>query len=534
MRADLSRPSAYPLPHPDRIETCETHVSYIFMTEREVYKVKKPVSLGFLDFSTVLARKCACEAEVVLNARLAAPVYLGVVPVRVGPDGRARFHSNGGANDDEIIDWAVHMLRLPDEIRADHRLVRGTLTPFHLDRLAKHLADFHARCTSSDVIASYGSPTDIARNVRDNFDAVRGTVGSAISIEHAREIEHWQLGFLDTKKDLFADRSLRGMVRDGHGDLRLDHVYFDDDAANDDDRAKGGITVLDCIEFSTRLRSGDVCADIAFFSMDLSAHGRPDLGARFVARYAREADDYDLYALVDFYEGYRATVRAKISLLLAEQRTNNEARTQAYAKARAHFALALASAHRSMLPTAVVAVGGVIASGKSTIAEALAERMSAPVVDTDRARKAILGVNATKPMHAAPFEGPYDYDVTIKTYAEAMRRAAVVLSAGRSVIIDATFRGRSERQQARALAERAGAAFVFVECRAPREVCLARLEKREREGSVSDGRRAIWDDFALAVEPIAPGEFSDGQHVTLDTTKSITENMHALVNHVGM
>jgi len=160
--------------------------------------------------------------------------------------------------------------------------------------------------------------------------------------------------------------------------------------------------------------------------------------------------------------------------------------------------------------------------------------MSAPVIDTDRARKAILGVNATKPMHVPLFEGPYDYDVTTKTYAEVMRRAAVVLSSGRSVIIDATFRGRNERQQARALAERVGVPFVFVQCHAPREVCLARLEKREREGSVSDGRRAIWDDFARAVEPVMPGELLEGQHLAVDTTKSAAENIHALANHIGM
>jgi len=523
IRDDLTRPSAYPPPHPDRIELRETHASYTFLTERDVYKVKKPVDLGFLDFSSIAARQRACETEVVLNARLAPAVYLGVVPVRRGGDG-AHLHSDDG----EIVDWAVHMRRLPDALRADVRLLHGTLAPSHFEILAEHVADFHARCATNNVIASYGSPERIARNVRDNFVATRGEIDHSLSTDEAREIERWQTDFLDAKMPLLAERCAHGFVRDGHGDLRLDHVYFDDGS-----NAHSRITILDCIEFSSRLRAGDVCADIAFLSMDLAAHGRRDLAEHFLARYARRTNDYDLYALVDFYESYRATVRAKVSMLLAQTGSDGVARAHARAEARRHFVLALACARRSILTPAVVAVGGAIASGKSTIADALAECMSAPVVDTDRARKAMLGVGAREPVHAPPFQGSYDHEATAKTYAETLRRAAVVLSSGRNIVIDASFRDREQRRFARALARRAGVPFLFVECRAPRDVCFSRLEKREREGSVSDGRRAIWDDFMRSVEPIVPGEMTEHEHILVDTTKSVTENLHALKNHIG-
>lgn len=513
--ADLLRPEAYPAPHPERVELRETHVSSVFLTEGDAYKVKKTVRFAFLDFSTLEARRRACEAEVLLNSRLAAGTYLGLVPVRLDPSGHHHFGPEG-----EVVDWAVHMLRLPDELRFDERLARNALSAAHVDAAAELIANFHARARSDAAISAWGSVDAIARNVTENFADVDPAGEGFLGAAQAREVERWQLGFLEERRRVFERRRASGRIRDGHGDLRLDHVYMDDD---------GAITILDCIEFDARFRCADVCADIAFLSMDLAAHGRVELSERLLARYARAADDYELYSLVDFYESYRAYVRGKIGALSARFAAG-PVRDRALADARRHFALALSSGRRSLLEPVVVAVGGVIASGKSTVAEALGDRLSAPVIDADRTRKHLIGLAPTTRDTSGAFEGPYDPRMTDRVYAELMVRASAVLESGRPVVLDASFRTEELRRAARDLASEHGVPFLMVECRARPETCRARLERRERETSVSDGRLAIFDAFVARVEPMV--ELAARERLAVDTERPLEETLSVLDAHL--
>ncbi len=516
LAADLLRPEAYPAPAPDRVELRETHISFVFLTEGEVFKVKKPVHFAFLDFRSLAARQRACEAEVLLNSRLAASTYLGLVPVRRDESGHHHFGPSG-----DVVDWAVHMLRLPDAIRADERLKAGTLTRSHVDTIAAALADFHARARSDDDTSSWGSRDAIARNIRENFAEVNPAEEGLLTVAEAREIERWQLEFLTAHADLFDQRQATGCIRDGHGDLRLEHIYVGED---------GELTLLDCIEFSDRFRCADVCADIAFLSMDLKAKGHVELTERFLARYARDANDYGLYALVDFYEGYRAYVRGKVSTLTARQAVG-AAREQALADARRHFALSLSAERKSLLEPVVVAVGGVIASGKSTVAERLSDRLSAPVIDADRTRKHLIGMAPTAHDASGAFEGPYDPSVTDRVYAEMMARASIVLESGRPVVLDASFRNEHLRRGARELAIKHGAPFLFVECQASPEACRERLRRREAETSVSDGRLAIFDAFRARVEPAT--ELSAAERIVLDTERELGETLAILDERLG-
>jgi len=513
--ADLLRPEAYPAPHPDHIELRETHVSRVFMTEGEVFKVKKPVRFTFLDFSTLDARRRACEAEVLLNSRLAAGTYLGLVPVRVDEQGRHHFGPTG-----DVVDWAVHMLRLPDELRADERLAAGTLTTKHVDAVAAALADFHARARADAAISQWGTVEAIARNVRENFDEADPAREGLLTAAQAREIECWQLDFLRDRARVFERRRESGHIRDGHGDLRLDHLYLGD---------AGELTIIDCIEFSDRFRCGDVCADVAFLSMDLAAHGHVELAERLLARYARAADDYDLYAVIDFYESYRAYVRGKVSSLTARQ-TTSALREHALADARRHFALALSAKRRSLLDPVVVAVGGVIASGKSTIADALGDRLSAPVIDADRTRKHLVGLAPTTRDNSGAFEGPYALAMTDRVYAEMMLRASTVLESGRPVVLDASFRTEDLRRAARDLATEHGVPFLMVECRVRPEVARERLVRREQETSVSDGRLAIFDAFCARVEP--PHELTSAELLVLDTERAVGDSLAVLADRL--
>ena len=514
LTSDLLRPEAYPAPGPIDVELRETHVSRVFLTEAEVFKVKKAVKLPFLDFSTLDARRRACEAELLLNTRLAAGTYLGLVPVRRDAQGRHHFGPQG-----EVVDWAVHMMRLPDELRADCRLEAGTLSAAHIDKVAAFLADFHARA-GNGAASGWGSVEAITRNVRDNFAEADASAEGLLTAEQAREVERAQLDFLRDRTRIFERRITDGRIRDGHGDLRLEHLYFGNE---------GELTILDCIEFNDRFRYADVCADVAFLSMDLAAHGHVDLAERFLARYARAADDYDLYAVVDFYEAYRAYVRAKVSLITSRQATGTM-RDRALADARHHFTLALSASRRSLLEPVVVAVGGVIASGKSTVADALGDRLSAPVIDADRTRKHLLGLSPTTHDASAPFEGPYAQSMTDRVYAELMLRASTVLESGRPVVLDASFRSEEMRRAARDLAAEHGVPFLMVECRARPEVCRERLVRRERESHVSDGRLAIFDAFAARVEPVT--ELDASEQLIVDTERPLEATLAVLDLHL--
>jgi aminoglycoside phosphotransferase family enzyme/predicted kinase len=497
------------------LELCETHISWVLLGEREVWKVKKPVDLGFLDFTSVEKRRRFCEAEVRLNRRLAPDVYLDTVPVCRDPSGRLEI---GGTGEGEIVDWAVHMKRLPDEHRADVRLSNGRFSAKHIETIARRVAEFHAACRCDDETRRFGTPERIGRNVRENFEQARPTILEYLNRTQAEEVESWQTTFLSERARLFAERVEADRVRDGHGDLRLEHVYLDDD---------GGIVIIDCIEFNDRFRFADVCADVVFLAMDLARLGRVDLAERFLALYARESNDFDLYSLVDFYESYRAFVRGKIAALVAGNLdTSAPVREKADADARRYYLLALASERRSIEPPALLAIGGVIASGKSTIAERLGAELAVPVIDADRTRKFLAGVETSTAVLEAPWEGIYSKECTEKVYGELTRRARRVLASGRPVILDASFRSIQHRDAAQKLAKELGVPFAFVECRPSDDVCRERLRERDRDRGVSDGRLEIFDDFLRRWEPVT--ELPTTVHVVVDTGVPIEKTMETL------
>ena len=500
-------------------EIIETHISWVLLREHDVWKIKKPVSLGFLDFSTLEKRFAACKAEVELNRRLAADVYRACVPITRDSAGR---HQLGGEG--EPVEWAVHMVRLPTDQRADIRLAEGRLKAEDLKRIADRLAAFHAAAKSDRQTARFGSVEVISANLRENFEQTRHSLPTILNPQQADEIEAWQTGFLERHADLFASRQTDGRVRDGHGDLRLEHIYLG---------TEGEILVLDCIEFNHRFRFADICADIAFLAMDLAWHDRPDLAERFLADYARASNDYGLYLLVEFYESYRAFVRGKIASFVAQDpQSSYETRQRMSKEARKYFLLAQAAGRRSLMPPRLIAIGGIIASGKSSVSEKLGAKLLAPVIEADRTRKATLGLEATTPLHVAAWSGPYSAEQTERTYEELWKRADAVLSSGRSVIIDASFRCRAMRQAAGKLAQRHGVPFLFVECRADHALCRQRLKERAHSAATSDGRLEIFDDFVAAWEPAH--EVAEHEHLVLDTTLPIELNLEKLLGHLGM
>ncbi len=512
MRTLRQRLRAESFPDAQQTSVIETHVSWVFLTEREAFKIKKPVQLGFLDFSTIERRKAACDAELRLNRRLALDVYRGVEAVREH-DGVVTV---GGA-EGRIIDWAVRMRRLDESTRADVLAARGQLGKREIDALARRIAEFHRSARARpDLGAGH-----VAAEVEENFGQTRATIGRYLRPEEIGELVTWQRAFMAQNGTLFDERARDGYVRDGHGDLRLEHVYFDED----------GIRVIDCIEFDERYRMGDVASDVAFLSMDLAFAGRTDLAERFLATYASETGDYGLYDVVDFYESYRAFVRGKVSAMLASDATAPaDIRAQAEHLGRRYFVLALSAGHRPLLEPSVTAVGGLIGTGKSTLADALADDLGAAVVCADRTRKQMLGVPALQRIDPGTFEGAYHPAFTGRVYQEVLQRAEHVLASRRPVVIDASFRSRSMRDDVRLLSARHGAPFCFVECRAADSVVRERLRGREKGSEVSDARVSLLDDFAARFEPVC--ELATDEHVIIDTTGPLDDTVRQVEKRI--
>lgn len=319
--AALADPACYP-DHPARVELRQTHVSAVFLTDRFAYKVKKPVALGFLDFSTLDRRRSACAAEVRLNRRLAPAVYLGVVPICATPAG-PRVEGDG-----EAIEWAVKMDRLPDAATLRHRLTEGSVDHSLLEALAERIAAFHARAERGEHVSRFGRFEVVAANAREALAGLHGPAGVRL-----RALTEAALADL---RPLIAARAARHVPCDTHGDLRLDHVYHFPDR-----RPPADVVILDCVEFSDRFRFADPVADVAFLVMDLRFHGRDDLADAFADAYVRASGDEEGRGLLPFYTAYRAAVRAKVDRLTAKDPEVPAAdRATAAARASAHRRLA--------------------------------------------------------------------------------------------------------------------------------------------------------------------------------------------------
>jgi aminoglycoside phosphotransferase family enzyme/predicted kinase len=518
VKDDLLRPEAYvELLGPEAltltVTLIETHISWVFLLGEHVFKLKRPVDFGFLDFSTQGARREACLAELRLNRRLAPGVYRDVLAITRAQDGRHRVGGEG-----EVSDWVVHMNRLPEAARADNLLAAGHLSDIEIDRCARTLVDFHASAAVDRAPTGFGSSSAIAANVAENFEQTKNSMARYLERAQIEELQRFQSTFLAEQASRLSARVLAGRVREGHGDLRLEHVYL----------LAERVAVIDCIEFSERFRYADVCADVAFLSMDLCEHGRLALAERLLARYALLSDDFELYALVDFYQSYRAHVRAKIATLRAvADDAEPEVREEAERAARHHYLLALSAARRSVERPCVIAVAGLIASGKSSVADRLGARLGVAVVEADRVRKSLSQVSDETPLHDAAFAGHYTQDASEAVYGGLFDRARAVLMSGRSVLLDASFRARAHRSAARALALEFDAAYRVIECRCTRELTLERLHQRARGSSVSDGRIAIFDEFTRRYEPIC--ELGPDEHLLLDTSLPLEQNLERLL-----
>jgi aminoglycoside phosphotransferase family enzyme len=321
--AALMEPSAYPEPT-SRVELVQTHISYVFLTDRFAYKVKKPVDLGFLNFTTLRRRHYYLEQELVLNRRLCPEIYLAVLPIVAQGEG-LRVGGKG-----KPVEYALRMVRMPQAHMMDEVADRGELSREVMDRLIALLVPFYREAATGPRINKYGEPAVISFNHEENFSRTEPLVGEFLSRALFEEIRTFARAFLTQNRPLFRRRIQEGRIRDCHGDLHMRNICLAD-----------GIYIFDCIEFNPRFRYGDVAADIDFLAMDLDFHGFRDLSRHLVQGYARAAGDPDLLVMLDFYKCYRAYVRGKINAVAAgEAEMAPEAWKEAKALAQAYFKLA--------------------------------------------------------------------------------------------------------------------------------------------------------------------------------------------------
>jgi len=451
----------------------ETHAAAVFLAGDLACKLKKPVDLGFLDFSTVAARTVACAREAELNLRFAPDVYLGVAELR-GPDG-------------EVCDHLVMMRRMPASRRLSTLVRSRELVAWPLRQVARILAARHATAVRSPQIAEQGSRGALRRRWADNIEQTRTIQGRMAPREPLEpavicETERLASRFLDGRAPLFDARIRQGRMVDGHGDLLADDIFCLDD----------GPRILDCLDFDDRLRWLDGLDDAAFLAMDLERLGAPALAEQFTAAYAEYSGDPAPASLRHHYVAYRAFVRVKIACLRA-------ARDDPAAGFEARHLAELALRHLSAGAVTLVLVGGLPGTGKSALADAAAGRLGFTVLNSDRIRKELAGLPAETRAHARYGGGIYTAEWTERTYRELHRRAAVLLAHGESVIADASFITARQRAAAAATADQASADLVQLRCTAPGELAAQRMSARP--SGVSDADDAIAAQMEAFAEP---------------------------------
>ncbi|MGW3354364.1 bifunctional aminoglycoside phosphotransferase/ATP-binding protein [Streptomyces bungoensis] len=463
--APPDRPGGGP---PRRAEACETHTAVLFFAGDRVYKVKKPVDLGFLDYSTVAGRRAACEREVILNRRFAPDVYLGVGEFR-GP----------GAEEPEPL---VVMRRMPEDRRLSHLVRSGAAVDDVLRTVARNLAAWHADAPRGRDVDEQGTRDALASRWEAGFAQVHELAADGPVPDGLTETERLVRRYLAGREPLFDARIAQGRIVDGHGDLLADDVFCLDD----------GPRVLDCLEFDDHLRYVDGLDDAAFLAMDLEQLGAPEAAASFLSRYGEYSGDPAPPSLWHHYLAYRAFVRAKVSLIQARQGAPG-------AEASARRLAAAALRHLRTSAVCLTLVGGLPGSGKSTLSGALADRLGVTLLSSDRMRKELAGLPPEQSAAAGYGEGLYTPEWTARTYTALLDRAAALLSLGESVVLDATWSHARAREAALRVADRTSADLVALHCHVPREVSEARLGTRGP--GISDAGPAVADAMAAAEPP---------------------------------
>jgi len=504
---ELSRPEAYP--HPvDEVEIIQTHISVVFLAGDLVYKIKKPVDFGFLDFTTLEKRHYFCKEELLLNRRLSPEIYLGVTSVVDGPEG-LELSPHGSPEpslgpstkpppelSQEVfiapaVEFAVVMKRLDKSKLLSSLLPEGSVDSAAMEAIARRIAEFHIGAQTSPKITTTGGTEAVIFNTEEDFQQIEPYVGDTLSRETFQRIAEYTRTYLEVNWALFAKREADGWIRDGHGDLHTQHICMTD-----------GIQIFDCIEFNERFRYGDVLMDAAFLAMDLERLGFRDLAALFTDSYLAKMNQGEHAGLFNFYACYRAVVRGKVEGFRSRDPNiePDEVKT-ARENARAFFLLG-EKYSRTLVPPILITGCGLMGSGKSTLAKALKSRLNLVILSSDSTRKELAGIDPTSSRHVPFGTDIYSQQFSTRTYSQLHQKATSHLEKGKSVFLDASYMIPELREQAMETARKVDARFLLLHLDPDEKELRNRLGKRIKEpGSISDGREEILADQIKAFNP---------------------------------
>lgn len=509
----LLNPDSYPH-HPRQVELLQTHTAYILRATPYVYKVKKPVNFGFLDFTTLERRHYFCMREVELNRRLCPDLYLGVIPIGLRA-GRLTFDA-----DTPIVEYALKMRELPASGFLKQCLAQGTVGSAELRRIAARLQAFYQAQPASAATTECGRIDQLRRVTDENFAQTTAYIGLTISLPAFAAIQHYTNSFYEQHAGLFATRIAEGRIVDGHGDLHLEHIHLTDES----------ICIYDCIEFNDRYRCVDVANDVAFLAMDLDYNQRSDLAREFVLLMADALNDPTLLQLMDFYKCWRAYVRGKVeSLRSSEPEVPEQERQASQERARRYFRLALQYAISGSGPVVLIIMGGV-GSGKSTLAAQLASELGWPLLASDRLRKERAGLAVDDRSDAATRAWLYTPAAKEQIYAALIEQVVQRARVGESVLIDATFSRRRDRDHLRQQLAAVPVACHFIEAQASAATVRQRLEAREgndRAASGSDARLEDFEKLREIYEP--PTELPPSQLIQVSTELPLAETVTSVL-----
>jgi len=492
IRAALQEPETYPHPA-ESIRHLETHISDVYLAGEFAYKLKKPVNLGFVDFTTLALRRDACVEELRLNRRLAPEIYLGV-SMLCASDADLRLRDAGCTADETVADYMVRMKRMSQDTMLDVLAARGELASRHLIDAARQLACFHAAPQGPDV-ARYGTAAAVAEPVRQNFAQTESCIGRAVTRERFERVRDWSQRYLRDHAARFEARVRAGRIVDGHGDLHLRNMCLHE----------GRVVIFDCIEFDPALRTGDAICDIAFLTMDLDARNLTGLANEFLNEYLERTDDYPGLPLLDFYQVYHAWVRGKVNSLLAQSAADPDARKRATADATRYFALA--ERYLTARVPGLLITCGLSGSGKSTLAARLAGHLNGIRVRSDAVRKHLAGMDLETRGPEQFGEGIYAPAMSARTYERMLAHAREIIAAGRWAILDATYLAAAHRAPAAALAHELGIPFGILWCTAPTVELRERVARRAAgHTDISDAGLAVLEEQVRRFESPSPTE----------------------------
>jgi len=491
----LSHPGAYP--HPTgRIEVVETHISWIFLTAKYAYKVKKPLDLGFLDFSTLEKRLHYCSEELRLNQRLCPEIYLSVVPVVKAGES---FIVEG---EGEIVDYAVKMLRFDRTMELDRMLSSGMLDNGHIDMLASLIAGFHQDITSVEAETGFGHPDNLIKPILDNFTHTEPVVSNSDEACVLAFLKAWTLKEHQRLYPLFLARKQGGFIRQCHGDMHTGNMVW----------WKNRIYIFDCIEFNENLSIIDVISDLCFLFMDLEHAGYPALAWRLMNNYLKESGDYEALPLLRFYGLYRAMVRVKVSAIRYIQTTEESEREKVLEEHCSY----LRTAERYTLKEnpLLVLTFGVSGSGKTRVSGDIAQTIHGLHIRSDIERKRLAGMHALDRSNKETKASLYSEEIGRQTYRRLFDVAALCIESGLRVIVDATFLKAENRHLFIELAKQWKCPCRILHLDAPREVLMERVKKRYLMGNdASEADSAVLASQLEKLEALTTEEIAVSMHI---------------------